>query len=109
MVPVVQEEHAQVFIVVGRSRTIDDDTTKDTLPRLQCKVRMIPGASVLYCSPRVSDSVLGSSWALSDRDHTVLVVGVILADTMPMNASAVLGIDQVVCYMNSDGIAPIRE
>lgn len=109
MVPVVQEEHAQVFIVIGRSRAIDDDTTKNTLPCLKRKVRVVPGTSILSCSPSVCDSVPGSSRALRYRDNTILIIGVILSNTVPMNASAVSRIDQVVCHMDSNGVAPICE
>ena len=107
MVPIVQKQHTQIFIVIGRSRTIDYDATKDTFPRLQSKVGVVPGGSVLYGLPCVRYGIFGSRGTLSDRNDTILVIGVVLADTVPVNTGTVLRVDEVVRYVNSDCITPV--
>lgn len=109
MIPVVQKEHTQVLIVIGRSRAIDHDSTKDTLPRLQSKVGMIPSRAILRCLPSVRYSIFRGCGTLSDRDDTILIVGIVLTNAVPVNTSAILRVDQVVRNMNSDCITPVRE
>lgn len=107
MVPIIQEEHTEVLIVVGRSRAVDDNASKDTLPRLESKVGMIPSRAVLQSSPSVRHSVFGGSGTLCNGHNTILVVGVVLANAMPMNAGSIIGVDQVVRHMYRDCIAPV--
>jgi len=47
MVPVIQEEHAKILVVIGGGRPINDNATENSLPGLQGKVRMVPGATIL--------------------------------------------------------------
>jgi len=54
VVPVVEEEHTQVLVVVCRGRSIDDNAAKDALPSLQGEMRVIPSRPVLGSSPGVS-------------------------------------------------------
>lgn len=70
-------------------------------------MRVIPSAAVLSSSPRVRDSIIWSGRTLGDRDDAVLVIGVVLTDTVPVNTSTVLGVYQVVRHMDSDGVAPV--
>lgn len=90
MVPVIQEHHTEILIVIGRGRTVNDNSSKDALPSLQSEVGVVPRRTVLRSSPGVSDLLSGCSWTLRDRYDTVLVIGVVLADTVPMYACAIL-------------------
>ena len=42
MSPIVQEEDTHIVVVIGSSGSVDDDSTKDTLPCLKCEVGMVP-------------------------------------------------------------------
>ena len=70
---------------------------------------VIPGAAILSCSPRVRDSVFWSCRTLGDRDNAILVISVVLTDTVPVYTGTVLGVDEIVRYMDSDGVAPVCE
>lgn len=43
MIPIIEKQHSQIFIVISRCRAIDYYTTKDSLPCLQRKVGVVPG------------------------------------------------------------------
>lgn len=47
MVPVIQEEHAEILIIIGGGGSVDNNATEDSLPGLQGKVGMIPCATIL--------------------------------------------------------------
>lgn len=51
---------------------------------------VVPGRAILGSVPGVSDGVARSSRALSDGSNTVSLVGVVLADTVEVNAGAVV-------------------
>lgn len=55
MGPIIQEKNTHIIIVVRGSGTVDDDSAKDTLPRLKRKVGVIPRVSVLGRFPGVGD------------------------------------------------------
>jgi hypothetical protein len=61
----------------------------------------------LSSSPCIGDGVLWCSRTLSYRNDTILIVGVILANPVPMNASAVLRVKEVVRHMNCNCVAPV--
>lgn len=63
----------------------------------------------LSCSPCVCDGVLWSSRTLSDRDDTILIIGVVLSDAMPVDAGTILGVDQVVSNVYCDCVTPVCE
>ena len=46
VVPVVEEDEANILIVVCRRRAVDENATKQTLPGLQTVVRVVPGESI---------------------------------------------------------------
>lgn len=69
--PVVQEDVAEIHVVVGRSRTVDENASKNAVPSLDRKVGVIPAGSVLNSAPLVGLSIAGSDRALGDRRHAV--------------------------------------
>jgi hypothetical protein len=80
-----------------------------------CESRVNDGAKMegeasfayLSSSPCVGDGVLWCSRTLSYRNDTILIIGVILANPVPMNASAVLRVNEVICHMNCNCVAPV--
>ena len=51
--PFVEEEDAEVFIVVAAGGAVDHNTTMQTFPGLECKVGVVPGRSILRCFPGI--------------------------------------------------------
>ena len=89
MVPVIQEEMSQIYIVVRSRRTIDEDPTEDSVPRLYIKMRVIPPSSILVSMPPVSVGVSRGNRALSNAGDTIHLARPVLANTMEMQAGAV--------------------
>lgn len=106
--PVVQEDVAEILIVVGSGGTVDQDTTKDTLPGLKTKVRVVPGGTVLLGLPGVSDLRAGRSRALCDGRYTIILVGVVLPDTVEVNAGSVGGRRERVGHVDNDSVTWIE-
>lgn len=109
VIPVVEEHHAEVLVVVGSGGAVDDDAAKDTLPRLKGEVGVVPGRTILQSSPGVGDGVIGGRGALSDGADAVVLVGVVLANAVEVNAGTVVGSRQRVGDVNDDGITPVGE
>lgn len=107
VIPIVQKQITKVFVVVGCSRSVDDDSTDDTLPSLEGEVRMVPGGTVLLSLPGVGDALPGSGWALGDRSHTIIRIGVVLANTVEMDTRAIEGCSQGVLDMDHNDVTPI--
>ena len=105
LTPVVQEKHSLVFIIVAACRAVDDDTSQNTFPCLERKVRVIPRTSVLSCSPGIGDGLSGCSRTLSDGSNTVMLVGVVLANTVEMKTGSVVCKTVVESYC--DSVTPI--
>jgi hypothetical protein len=59
---------------------------------------VVPRSAILHSSPLVCDGVVGRSGALSDGYDTVVLVRVVLADSVEVNASTILqGARQAIC------------
>lgn len=116
MRPIVQEEYTQIFVIVFRCRTVDQYATKDTLPSLQTEMRMammmsvydvecsgrmdlLPTRTVLSGSPCISDARAWCCRALSDGNHAIILIGVVLANTMEMNTCAVFTCTKIVSHL----------
>lgn len=97
----------KIDVVVGSGRPVDEDSAEDAVPGLNGKVSVVPGRSVLQSFPAVCLSVTGRDGTLGDRRHTVILlkhrvlvnitreigkrkrgtyVGIVLADTVPVNS-----------------------
>lgn len=63
----------------------------------------------LSCSPCVRDGVLRCGRTLGNRDNTILVIGVVLTDAVPVDAGPILRVDQVVRHMHCDCVTPVCE
>lgn len=63
----------------------------------------------LSCSPCVRDGVLWCGRALGNRDDTILVIGVVLTDAVPVYAGPILRVDQIVRHMHCDCVTPVCE
>ena len=67
MIPIIEKQYAQVFVVVAGGGPVDDDATEYTFPCLKRKVGVVPGGTVLSGSPSVGHRFTGGGWALRDR------------------------------------------
>lgn len=101
MIPVIQEDVAKVNIIVGSCRSVDDDSTKDAVPGLDVEMRVIPAGTILNSPPAIGMLVTGGDRALSETGDTVILVRVVLADSMEVDASAV--VLQRVCNVDNCG------
>lgn len=57
MVPIIQEQVAEVLIIISRGWAVNDNATKDAIPGLDVEMAVIPATSVLGCSPFVCERV----------------------------------------------------
>lgn len=64
MIPILQKEVTKVNVVVGSGRTIDLNSTKDTVPSLNIEMRMIPPRSILNSPPLISEGIIWSNRTL---------------------------------------------
>jgi hypothetical protein len=91
MIPVVEEDHAEILVIVGRGRAIDDDATKDTLVGLEREVGVIPARAILGCLPGVCDRFPDCNGALGHSSHAIMLIRVVLSDPMEMKTRAIEG------------------
>lgn len=71
MGPVIQENVTKILVVVGCSRAVDENASKDAVPSLHSEVRVVPRASVLRRSPFVGLSVSRGEGALCNGRDAV--------------------------------------
>lgn len=90
MVPVVEKQVTEIDIVIRSRRAIDQYATKQSIPCLYIKVRMIPRGPVLGCAPFVCEAISWSDWTLSNAGNAIVVVCVVLSYTMEVNRSSVV-------------------
>ena len=83
--PIVEEEIAEIFIVICGSRAIDNDASQNAIPSLDVEMRVIPTGSVLCSSPRVSERVSWSNRALGDARNTIHLIGIVLTNAVEVD------------------------
>lgn len=69
---------------------MDDHRTADTITKLGESVRVVPAGAVLAGLEPVGAGVARGKGTLSDTGNTVLVVGALLNDTVPMDLNSQL-------------------
>jgi hypothetical protein len=82
---VVNQHRASINIVVGGGGAVDDHRATDTITELRQGVGVIPTATVLAHAEGVSASITWSESAFCNAWNTVLIVGAMLEDTVPMD------------------------
>ena len=90
MRPVVQEEVSEVFVVVCCGGAVDEDSTEDAVPGLNGEVGVVPGRTILSCTPGISKGISRGDWALGDAWNAIHLVRVVLANTMKVDSSTVV-------------------
>lgn len=101
----IDHDGTQVEVIVRSSRPMNNDGSSNTTAILSQGVRVIPSGAVGRRMPLVDS---GSAWrnaALSDTWNTVLIVGAILSDTVPMDGCGI--IRQCVEHGDLDDISPV--
>ena len=84
VIPLSQEEVSKIDIVVGCSWAIDKNASEDSIPRLHTEVRMVPGRAILSGLEGICHGVSWSSRTLCDRRDTIIWIGKVLANTVPV-------------------------
>ena len=79
------------MVPVGGVGAVDDDGAQQALAVLDGVVRVVPAGPVLGRLPLVGVAVSGSDGTLGLRGGAVGIVGVELADVVPVDAGAVVG------------------
>jgi len=73
MVPILDHECAQVFVVVCGGWSVDDQWTIQTVCVLKGVVGMVPSRSILRSGESVRHGLARSNWTLGDaRDAIIL-------------------------------------
>lgn len=57
MVPIVQEQVAEILVVISRCWAVDHNATEDTIPGLNVEMAVVPATSVLGRSPLICERV----------------------------------------------------
>jgi hypothetical protein len=82
---VVNHDSTGINVVVCSSRAVNDHRTADTITKLAESVGVVPTGAVLAGLEAVGAGVARGDSTLSDTWNTVLIVGAVLDDTVPMN------------------------
>lgn len=102
---VLEEEHTHVDVIVVGGRSVDDHRTEHAIGSLQGKVRVVPGAAVLGGAELVGERLARGDGALGDTRNTIILDGVALVDTVPVDGGAV-GL-HVVGHVDDEIVTPV--
>jgi hypothetical protein len=105
VVPVLDHECSQVFVVVSAGWSVDNQWAVQAVSILKSKMRMVPSGSVLRGGEGVSHGLAGSNWALGDTRNSIILGVVQLTHAMEMGRGSVFS--HVVSYMDHEGISPV--
>lgn len=103
--PVLQGDHPEVLVVVGRRRPVDDHGPKDAHAVLQAQVAVVPGGPVLRQVEAVCERGAGSDGALRDPGDAIRGHRVELPDAVPVDGGSVDR--QVVCDVDVQTVSPV--
>lgn len=109
-IPIIQQNHPLIFVVVRTGGPIDDNSTKNTLPRLKSVMRMIPGRPVLRGSPAVRHGLPWCNGALCKGNCAIHGVRVELADSVKVEAGTIVdGGGEFVSQVDDHSVAPVDD
>ena len=91
MIPIGEQHGPYICVVVGAGWSIDDDRACKTLGVLDSVMRVVPRCSVLRCAPGIGQSFPGCKGALRDSIHTILLEGIQLSDSVPVDRRSANG------------------
>ena len=96
---------SHIDIVIGAGRSLDDDGALNTVCVLGDEMAVIPRRTVRGGNPLVDAGVTWCKTTLGHTWNTVLIVGIELTDTVPMDGGGIIG--QGVVNSDLDGITPV--
>ena len=104
-VPVADHDGAQIDVIVGRGRSVDNHRTQDTGTVLGGEVCVIPCCAILSGLETVCLSLTRCNRTLSDTRHAIFRIGIQLSEAVPVDASAI-GLE-VVVHSDFDPVTPV--
>jgi hypothetical protein len=107
MIPVRQKDGADVDVILGLARAIDDHGPEQTTSVLSRVVRVIPRGTVKISDELVSERLAGWDRALADRWDTVLPRMALLENAMPVKGCALRRISDIIAKSDLDGVSPV--
>ena len=90
VIPVIERYAAQIDIIIGSRRPVDNDCAEDSLTILSRVMTMIPERAVLCSLECVQPGLTRSERTFSDTICAVHRVCIQLTKTMPVHACAVV-------------------
>ena len=102
---IIDHDSACINIVVGSGWAMDDHRSANTITVLTVHVGVVPASTILVGLEGVCTGLARSHSTFRDTWNTVLVVGTLLEDTMPMNGGCV--IRHLVGNSDLDSITPV--
>lgn len=83
--PIIKEDSAGINVVLFRGRAVNHHRTKDTHPRLDGVMAVVPTGSIVGSNEFISERVSRCDRTLCDRRHAIVLGAVQLSDTMEMD------------------------
>lgn len=103
----INHDSTKIQVVVRCSRSVDNDRTTNTSTVLRQQMAVVPSGTIGGCNPCVGSALTRSDTTFGDTWNTILVVGAVLQDTMPVNSGC------VACHLvgdcDYDCITPVRD
>lgn len=101
----VNHDGTHVEIIVFSRGSVNDDRSSDATTILGKSVGVIPTSSIGRCVELVGSACTWSDSTLSDTRNTILIVGAVLSNTVPVDGSGIVG--EAVDNSNLDHITPV--
>lgn len=106
IIRIANKDRAEIFVIVGRARPVNDDRSLYTITILSREMAVIPRSTILRCLEKICLGGARSKWAFSNTIDAILVIGIELTQSMPMDACTI--VLHLVDNCDLDIISPIR-
>ena len=105
VVPVLDHECSQVFVIISAGWPVDDQWAVQAVGVLKSIMRVVPSGSVLRGGESVSHGLAGSNWTLGDTRNSIILRVIQLTHAVEMGRGSVFS--HVVGYMHHEGVSPV--
>ena len=105
IIPISDGIRAEIDVVVGGSRSIENDRTNDAVTILARVVGVVPRRSILSGLEGVGVCISRSNWALRDARNTIGTAVVQLPQTVPVDGGSI--VLHLVGDCHRDHVAPV--
>ena len=102
---IADQDSSQIDIVISAGRSLDDKWALNTIRELGNEMAVIPGGAVGAGNPLVDTGITWCQTALSNTWNTILIVGIELTNTMPVDGGRI--VSQGVVNRDLDSITPV--